>query len=74
MLANIAAWDMGDEYDPSNTDEWDTLIDRWTRMRTFVEPVTGVPPYVNHLATSLDEALADLPGSRAVAVVRQVRR
>ena len=63
VLSNIAAWDIGDEYNPAITDEWDTLIERWTIMRNIVEPATGVPPYVNHLATSLDEALADLPGA-----------
>src|SRR3954451_25013053 len=28
VLANIAAWDMGDEFDPATTD-WQKLVDRW---------------------------------------------
>ena len=62
VLQHIAAWDMGDEFDPAGN-EWNILKTRWTFMRTIVEPATGVPPFTNHLSTSLDEALADLPGS-----------
>ena len=64
VLANIAAWDMGDEFDP-NTPEWNLLKTWWTIMRTIVEPATGVQPFTNVLPTQqvLDRALADLPGS-----------
>jgi hypothetical protein len=70
VLANIAAWDMGDEFDPhppgnAPPTDWNTLVGRWTAMRTFVEPVTGIQPFTNILpfADALDSALADLPGS-----------
>lgn len=62
VLANIAAWDMGDEFDPTGP-EWTILKTRWNTMRTFVEPLTGVQPFANFLPTSLDQALKDLPGS-----------
>jgi hypothetical protein len=63
VLANIAAWDMGDEFDPDGT-EWDILKSRWILMRSAVEPATGVPPFTNFLPTAdaLDKALTDLPG------------
>jgi hypothetical protein len=64
VLGSIAAWDMGDEFDPvKNPAEWNILKLRWTIMRTVVEPATGVKPFVNFLPTTLDQALTDLPGS-----------
>jgi hypothetical protein len=63
VLANIAAWDMGDEFNPA-TSQWDVLKARWAIMRSIVEPATGVRPFTNFLGdtTSLDKALHDLPG------------
>ena len=63
VLANIAAWDMGDEFNPDGT-EWGILRSRWMLMRSAVEPATGVPPFTNFLPTThaLDTALTDLPG------------
>jgi hypothetical protein len=60
----MAAWDMGDEFDPGTSD-WGTLVYRWETVRTYVAPVTGVQPFTNHLGSSgvLSAALADLPGS-----------
>jgi hypothetical protein len=58
----IAAWDMGDEFDPTKP-EWAILIERWTRVRSDVLLRTGVPPFTNHLATAVDQAIVDLPGS-----------
>ena len=70
VLANIAAWDLGDEYGPPPTDpklpnEWAVLKTRWGIMRTIVEPATGVQPFTNFLpnAPTLNKALIDLPGS-----------
>ena len=63
VLANIAAWDVGDEYQPPPNPEWDELKRRWNRVRTLVTPRTGVPPYVNQLASTVGQALTDLPGS-----------
>jgi hypothetical protein len=65
VLANIAAWDMGDEFDPTNSLEWNTLKARWAAMRSFVEPVTGIPPFTNTLPSTmaLNQTLTDLPGS-----------
>ena len=62
VLPHIAAWDMGDEFDPTIPAQWNQLKSRWMVMRNIVEPATLVPPFTNHLSTSLDEALADLPG------------
>ena len=60
VLANVAAWDIGDEYSPA-PDQWDVLKARWGIMKAFVEPATGVQPYVNFLSTTLAKALTDLP-------------
>jgi hypothetical protein len=64
VLANIAAWDMGDEFDP-NGSEWPILKARWTVVLNNVTPSTGVRPFSNFLPNSfaLDKALADLPGA-----------
>jgi hypothetical protein len=62
VLPNIAAWDMGDEFDPTKPVEWKALKDRWATVRTYVEPLTGVQPFANFLPGALDKALADLPG------------
>lgn len=59
-LANIRAWDMGDEFDPASSD-WNILVARWNRVLTYVTPATGVGPFTNHLPWALDEALRDMP-------------
>ena len=63
VLKDIAAWDMGDEFDPVGT-EWNILKQRWALMRSDIEVRTGVKPFTNHLPTTaaLDKALVDLPG------------
>ncbi|MGZ4700253.1 MAG: hypothetical protein ACXV98_03495 [Ilumatobacteraceae bacterium] len=61
VLANIAAWDLGDEYSPDPS-QWNVLKDRWNILYTEVEPRTGVPPFANFLPTTLSKALTDLPG------------
>ena len=67
VLSHIAAWDLGDEYNPNDTGpngQWTVLKQRWNTVHTQVEPATGVKPFVNFLGntTSLDKALTDLPG------------
>lgn len=64
MVADIAAFDMGDEFDPATT-EWAILVHRWEVVTQTVTPVLGVAPFTNHLAREpiLDQAVADLPGS-----------
>lgn len=64
VLPSIAAWDMGDEFDPGWPEQWNALIERWAVVRDLVEPVTGIPPFTNHLgsAWTLDRALAEIPG------------
>lgn len=63
VVANIAAWDMGDEFDPAGP-EWAILKQRWTVILDKVTPLTGVKPFTNFLPTALalDKALTDLPG------------
>ena len=65
VLANIAAWDVGDEYAPPPSPQWNILRSRWTIVHTIVEPATGVKPYANFLPDSavLNLALTELPGS-----------
>src|SRR5262245_23106730 len=47
---HIAAWDLGDEFNPAADDgEWDILVERWNIVRQFVTPATGIQPYTNHL-------------------------
>src|SRR4051812_4182211 len=66
VLANIAAWDMGDEFDPRPTPhpDWDALVHRWGIVRTFVEPVTGIQPFTNFLPFPdvIQQGLDELPG------------
>jgi hypothetical protein len=65
-LANIAAWDLGDEFDPNNPldpNQWNILIERWNRVRGDVSVRTGIQPFTNHLESALDLALKDLPGA-----------
>lgn len=61
-LANIRAWDMGDEFDPASLD-WAILVARWNRVLTHVTPATGVGPFTNHLgnAAIMNQALVDMP-------------
>jgi hypothetical protein len=56
----LRAFDMGDEFDP-NGPEWSILIHRWDNMIKYVMPELGVGPFTNHMPTSLDAALRDLP-------------
>jgi hypothetical protein len=60
-LDHVAAWDMGDEFDPKYGD-WAILVGRWAIMVEKVEPVTTVGPFTNHLpdAAVIERALADL--------------
>src|SRR6185295_14053876 len=76
VLANIAAWDMGDEFPfcPTGTDpntnvpcdpmQWQTLVQRWSRMRSIVEPATGIQPFTNFrpFPNEIAQAIHDLPG------------
>jgi hypothetical protein len=78
-LPHIAAWDLGDEFDPAGP-EWAVLVERWNRVLADLTARTGVRPFTNHLYWALDEALRDLdgagsalsftyyPGDRGVAV------
>lgn len=61
QASHIAAWDMGDEFDPATT-EWPILVHRW---QTIGQPL-GIAPFTNHLAQPgiLAQALTDLPGPR----------
>lgn len=45
-MASIAAFDIGDEFDPTS-DEWDELQRRYEALQTL-----GVRPYTNHLASA----------------------
>jgi hypothetical protein len=58
---HIAAWDLGDEYQPTIANDWNELKLRWNRVRTFVTPVTGIKPYTNHLIAAVDKALIEIP-------------
>lgn len=62
VLQHIAVWDLGDEFEPTS-DEWGLLIERWNIVLSDVTARSGIEPFANHLRWSLDEALADLPGS-----------
>jgi hypothetical protein len=62
MYDDIAAWDMGDEFDPDGA-EWALLVERWDLVLAEVAAVSGVAPFTNLLPWAIDEALTDLPGS-----------
>lgn len=63
VIDHVAAFDMGDEFDPRTT-EWPILLHRWQTVTAEVTPALGVAPYTNHLADPaiLTQAAADLPG------------
>ncbi len=63
VYEHIAAWDMGDEFDPSGP-EWQILIDRTKVVLADVTMDSFVQPFTNHLADAVDNAIADVPGSR----------
>lgn len=62
-FGSIAAWDMGDEFDPTYPEQWNELVFRWGRMQSVMDR-SGVAPFTNHLGWEwvLDKALTDLPG------------
>lgn len=62
-FGSIAAWDMGDEFDPTYPEQWNELVARWGRMQSVMDR-SGVAPFTNHLGWEwvLDKALTDLPG------------
>ena len=62
VFEHIAAWDLGDEFDPTGS-EWPILIERWNRVRNGIAVSSGIPPFTNHLPSATDEALRDLPGA-----------
>lgn len=62
VYPHIAAWDMGDEFDP-NGPEWPILIERWNLVLAHAAMRSGIDPFSNHLPTAVGDALADLPGS-----------
>jgi hypothetical protein len=62
LYGSIAAWDLGDEFDPSSS-EWPILVARWNTVRAEATARSGIRPYTNHLPTALDQALTDLPGA-----------
>ncbi len=65
VYEHIAAWDMGDEFDPAGS-EWPLLIERWNRVLADVTTVSGIRPFSNHLFFATDEALDDLPGTQSL--------
>jgi len=62
VLEHIAAWDLGDEFQPQ-LPEWQTLKTRWNQVLADVTVRTGIRPFSNHLEESADAALKDLPGT-----------
>ena len=60
-FGSIAAWDMGDEFDPTYPDQWNELVSRWGRMQSVADR-SGVRPFTNHMSYDwvLDRAVADL--------------
>jgi hypothetical protein len=61
-FGHIAAWDLGDEFDPTSA-EWSLLVERWRIVRSDASARSGIPPYANHLESAVDDALRDLPGA-----------
>ncbi|MEO6122916.1 MAG: hypothetical protein ABIR32_04345 [Ilumatobacteraceae bacterium] len=59
---DIAAWDMGDEFDPRYS-EWSILIERTNIVLDDVTLDSDVQPYTNHLGFAVEDAIADVPGS-----------
>ncbi|MEZ5249420.1 MAG: hypothetical protein R2713_09490 [Ilumatobacteraceae bacterium] len=62
VYEHIAAWDLGDEFDPTGS-QWPILIQRWNLVRNGITVSSGIPPFTNHLPWATDGALRDLPGA-----------
>jgi hypothetical protein len=62
LYGSIAAWDLGDEFDPGSS-EWPILVARWNTVLAVATARSGIRPYTNFLPTALDQALTDLPGA-----------
>jgi hypothetical protein len=65
MYQHIAAWDMGDEFDPTGP-QWQILKDRWSLVLGDATVKSGIRPFANQLPTAVAQALADLPGSESL--------
>ena len=63
VLDHVAVWDLGDEFQPGNTVQWNTLKTRWNQVRADIMVRTGIAPFVNHIPEAVEKALTDLPGS-----------
>ena len=83
-FGHIAAWDLGDEFDPDGP-AWPTLIERWGIVLEDATVRSGIRPFTNTLpfASALNRQLSDLPesshllsfayyiGDKGVALARQ---
>ena len=60
-FGNIAAWDLGDEFDP-NGPAWPTLIERWGIVLDDATVRSGIRPFTNTLpfASALNRQLSDV--------------
>jgi hypothetical protein len=65
VYQHIAAWDMGDEFDPTGP-QWQILKDRWSLVLGDATAKSGIRPFANQLPTAVAQALADLPGSESL--------
>ena len=83
VYEHIAAWDMGDEFDP-NSAEWAILIHRTQVVLEDVAVDSFIQPFSNHLVAAIEEAIRDIPendrllsfdqyfGDQGVAAARSV--
>ncbi|MCU1388842.1 MAG: hypothetical protein JWL72_2180 [Ilumatobacteraceae bacterium] len=63
VYRNIAAWDMGDEFDPASS-EWQMLVDRTNIVLSDVAVDSRVQPYTNYSGDAVDRAVRDVPGAK----------
>jgi hypothetical protein len=60
QAADVAAWDLGDEFDPA-LPEWAILRHRWDLVESDATLRTGVHAFANFTSFALNEAIRDIP-------------
>ena len=62
VYEHIAAWDMGDEFDPDGP-QWQLLVSRTAQVIADVSADSSILPISNHLPWAVEDALDEIPAN-----------